>query len=240
MVLVAMTLAGIVILAGGNSKRMGSPKAKLTLPSGETLLDYHVRHAIPLNVPIMIADNKRGFEVDKKVATEFKTSIFHIEDYVPSDESTDSNNISNNKNDGQQIETGGALVAIESALQALSTLNQSEAAQATPSHYLLVVSCDSLISAPTLWQHLRASVTPNQNNNSVICLSDDSHLYPLLALYSLSIESELRAYIDSGQRRVMRFIEPICQAVTFDPQWHPLTNFNTPEDFAKACQALYR
>ena len=83
-------------------------------------------------------------------------------------------------------------------------------------------------------------MTPNQNNNSVICLSDDSHLYPLLGLYSLSIESELRAYIDSGQRRVMRFIEPICQAVTFDPQWHPLTNFNTPEDFAKACQALYR
>lgn len=49
-------LAGIVILAGGASKRMGSPKAQLTLPSNETLLDYHVQHSIMLNVPIMIAD----------------------------------------------------------------------------------------------------------------------------------------------------------------------------------------
>ena len=35
-------LAGIVILAGGLSTRMGSPKALLTLPSGQSLLNYHV------------------------------------------------------------------------------------------------------------------------------------------------------------------------------------------------------
>ena len=51
-------LAGIVILAGGASSRMGTPKAQLLLPTGESLLDYHVRQAAELNVPIMVADNE--------------------------------------------------------------------------------------------------------------------------------------------------------------------------------------
>lgn len=50
-------LAGVVILAGGESSRMGSPKALLSLPNGETLLDFHIRHAKRLNVPVMVADN---------------------------------------------------------------------------------------------------------------------------------------------------------------------------------------
>ena len=54
-------LAGIVILAGGESTRMGSPKALLTLPNGETLLDFHICHAESLTVPVMVADNAKGF-----------------------------------------------------------------------------------------------------------------------------------------------------------------------------------
>ena len=107
-------LAGIVILAGGASKRMGSPKAELILPTGERLLDYHIRQALELSAvvmnkaPIMIADNGLDFTVDAELlATNPELPIFHIADYQ-------STAIVDNS------ETEGPLVAIESALQALS------------------------------------------------------------------------------------------------------------------------
>ena len=126
-------LAGVVILAGGASRRMGTPKAELKLPTDERLLDYHVRQAIKLNVPIMIADNGRNFSVDAELlASNPKLSITHINDY-------DSNSIVENE------ETEGPLVAIESALQSL--ISQSSNNEAS---WLMVISCDSLVTAHNL------------------------------------------------------------------------------------------
>ncbi|WP_201594599.1 molybdenum cofactor guanylyltransferase [Psychrobacter fulvigenes] len=258
-------LAAVVILAGGASSRMGTPKATLTLPTGERLLDYHVRHALALsmtnnNAPIMIADNERGFTVSSDLSANHPQSpIIHIADYGDSSrysQASEEQKSTEQKADGQ-IDTGGALVAIESALQAVLDLNQSANLQCKQSSWLLVISCDSLIPATALWQKLQLSeiqATDSQATESettdiqkiesqtvdkkVICLTDDSHLYPLLGLYQLNVEPDLKAYIDSGGRRGMQFIKPIVQAVPFEKNWQHLTNFNTPEEFKRACASL--
>lgn len=224
----AKSLAGVLILAGGLSTRMGSPKALLKLPSGETLLDYHVRSATQLGVPILIADNGQGFLTQVETAN---SSISYIQDYQP--------HSSNTEFDSKH--SAGPLGAILAGMQRLLADNESK--------WLLVVSCDSLVNSFDIWQYLTEEKAQNLSKCAtalngpnaqpqMYCLADNERDYPLLALYQLALSEPLKDYLDSGERRVMRFISPVSQSVPMPQDWYTLSNLNTSEQFQTACQQL--
>ncbi|WP_296205971.1 molybdenum cofactor guanylyltransferase [Psychrobacter sp. UBA3962] len=248
----AQSLAGVVILAGGLSTRMGSPKALLKLPSGETLLDYHVRSAKQLGVTILIADNGQGFATQVETANR---CINYIDDYQPHS----SNPEAANKH------SAGPLGAILAGMQQLLVNNDSDngkdncseaKSSEVGSKWMLVVSCDSLVNASDIWHYLKAQSSATQSvpiPDSLIAtaitdeeivqpqmygLVDNERDYPLLALYQLSLAEPLKAYLDSGERRVMCFISPISQSIAMPRTWYTLCNLNTPEQFQTACQQL--
>lgn len=225
----AKSLAGVLILAGGLSTRMGSPKALLKLPIGETLLDYHVRSAAKFGVPILIADNGQGFATQVEA---MNSTINYIQDYQP--------HSSNPEADSKH--SAGPLGAILAGMKQLLAGNESK--------WLLVVSCDSLVNSFDIWQYLAEekpqsfllnsfrAVNENNAQPKMYCLADNERDYPLLALYQLQLAEPLKAYLDSGERRVMRFISPIGQSVPMLQEWYRLSNLNTPEQFQIACQQL--
>ena len=236
-------LAGIVILAGGLSTRMGSPKALLTLPSGQSLLNYHVQRASQLGVPILIADNAQGFSTQIEDAV---ISLIHVEDYQPQSSHADA----------KHKHSAGPLGAILSAMQQLLDQPVTDQTGLTDtnniSQWMLVVSCDSLVSATDIWKQVtefiattaKPVVGASQRDVTqtacpqVYCLTDNERMYPLLGLYQLSVAETLQAYLDAGERRVMGFIKPVCQHVAMPESWHALSNLNTPEQFKQACQSL--
>ena len=196
-------LAGIVILAGGESSRMGSPKALLKLANGETLLEFHIRHAKNLNVPVMVADNGKHFCQDNTVKI--------IDDYIKNDETS---------------KGAGALSAIAGAMAHL------------PHHagYLLVISCDSLVSAHQLFDTLTAQSVQNAD---VIYVKSDKD-YPLLGLYSLDLTDKLQGYLDNGGRSVMKFLSEVnVKTVDLPNDWVKLANFNDKDEFELALIKFY-
>lgn len=257
-------LAGILILAGGLSSRMGSPKALLSLPSGESLLHYHVRHARQFGVPIIIADNGQGFMAQVEPvnsSAKAMSPIYQVLDYQP--------HCSNPE--AKHKHSAGPLGAILAGMQQLlledkaeiSSLNEgdsnrnSHAHSCSESKWMLVVSCDSLVNAGDIWQYLAdqtdqteqkvhglAKATPVNEPQSLpplpqmYCLMDNERDYPLLAVYQLALSTPLKDYLDKGERRVMGFIRPISQSIPMPQAWYTLCNLNTPEQFQSACQQV--
>lgn len=198
-----INLSGIVILAGGESSRMGSPKALLPLPTGETLLDFHICHAESLTVPVMVADNAKGFCQHDDVML--------VKDYL----------LNNTTGKG-----AGALSAIAGAMAHL------------PHHagYLLVISCDSLVSAHQLFDTLTAQSVQNAD---VIYVKSDKD-YPLLGLYSLDLTDKLQGYLDNGGRSVMKFLSEVnVKTVDLPNGWVKLANFNDKDEFELALIKFY-
>ena len=214
-------LQAILILAGGQSRRMGTDKALLTLPSKQTLLEHHIdgamtladkavdnataKAASKLGVPIFIADNQKHLLAKIKPINS-KSPIISIEDYQAGQ--------------GALSAIAGAMLTSEKINEKLSEkLNSKQKLEPQPDNaYLLVVSCDAMVTANEIWTGLQPYLAINQATNQaatsmpqrpyIYCFADSEHSYPLLGLYPYALKQALLDYLHTGSQRVMSFIKP--------------------------------
>ncbi|WP_227429708.1 molybdenum cofactor guanylyltransferase [Psychrobacter sp. I-STPA6b] len=227
-------LQAILILAGGQSRRMGADKALLTLPSKQTLLEHHIDGAITLadklGVPILIADNQKNFLAKIKPINS-KIPIISIDDYQAGQ--------------GALSAIAGAMLASDKPNKKLSEkLNTKQKFEPqTDNAYLLVLSCDAMVTANEIWQTLYTylqtlQTKPLLNQPHIFCFADSEHSYPLLGLYPYALKQALLDYLHTGSQRVMSFIKPYQITIDLPKDWQGLVNINTPEQFIQACQLL--
>lgn len=254
-------LVGVLILAGGESTRMGRPKALLAVPnlvsnsisnsikdSEQTLLEFHIRHALPVarayDVPIWIADNGKGFTWRDDVlgdTCDDRANISYSQDYLPNEHS---------QSKGGQSKGAGALSAICGAMSALGLHDtDSDTSKCLSSKYLLVLSCDSLVGADSLFELLndkrlndnRLSDKRLDETTPVLYVKSQAQHkdYPLLGLYRCELFARLCAYLERGERSVMKFLASVgVHSVPLPNDLQSLANFNTPDEFYQAVQVL--
>lgn len=99
----------------------------------------------------------------------------------------------------------------------------------TESDYLLFVPCDTPFLPHNLLQKLQTAL--RINNVDIAYAHDGERPHPTFALIRRSVRDELRNYLDSGERRLLRFFQSQKSvAVDFSEQKIAFSNFNTLED----------
>lgn len=95
--------------------------------------------------------------------------------------------------------------------------------------YILCIPCDSPQPPNDLLPRLLHCLA-QQEASSAICY-DGKRLQPLFSLISCSLQTELKSFLDSGNRKVHTFFENIHAAICdFSDQPECFHNFNTLED----------
>ena len=187
----------LLILCGGQSSRMGSPKALLPV-NGGTLLDYLAANAVPSR-PLWLADDGSGLPAPARAV--------RLPDAL--------------------LDKQGPLSAVLSALQ------QARRQGLTG---VYVMTCDTLIAPEAMIGRLNAAGAPDCD--TVLMLRSPATAYPLLAYWPGALSDGLAAYLESGSRRVMRWVAQIQARDTAMPDaWQPYANFNTPAEFSAALAA---
>ena len=200
-----------IIVAGGQSRRLGQDKRKLRLwgERGPTLLEHTLSVVQPLcNEMIVVLNDAEAWP--------------NLQARLVADVYADA----------------GSLGGIYAGLSAATN------------EFALVVAADMPLLNSAL---LHAMLAQPREYDALVPRTGEigqarnaMHLEPMHAVYRRTCLAPLRATLDSGQRRIIAFLERIHMVTLgpeelrrYDPAFNSFRNLNTPEDLA-AVQAMVR
>ena len=181
-----------VVLAGGNSSRMGQDKATLKLASGETFLERAIANLAQACRSVAVS----GRAVDR-------ADVFSIADLKP------------------QL---GPAMAVWSAVQ-FAKERGFEAVLVVPVDMPLVdAAClRRLVAASREHEGARGEALP------VCAMAADGVPHPLLGVYPVSLERELRNLAESERRSLLGWLQSRLHRTVELPE-AGMRDFNTPAD----------
>ncbi len=194
-----------VILAGGQSKRMGENKATLYW-RGDRLIDHSLKRLTSQVQRVLVSTNQ--------TLPDLPTGIPQLAD---------------------TLENAGPLSGVLAGLEWLQPQPQIPRENIQPRkdesldqpEWLLSVAVDTPLIPTTLLSELAEHWRPNL---AVLASHYQQRRHPTCALWHRSLTPILREYLDQGERRLMRFIEQQTHTyVAFDHHKEdPFINLNTP------------
>jgi molybdopterin-guanine dinucleotide biosynthesis protein A len=138
--------------------------------------------------------------------------------------------ISANRNQARYAALGAQVVSDRRAGYQGALSGIESAFIASDADWLYVVPVD-VLGMPGDWlEQLQRAV--RQTGLPWCGTRDGDRLQPLLGLWSRELLGLLSAYLDSGERRVMRFVEPWSDGALALPGDRHLLNLNTPKALA--------
>lgn len=195
-------LKAVVILCGGDSRRMGTDKALVDV-DGSPLLRRHVEaiHSLNLELPIFISSGVKRYAILDEY------DVNYVADLVAG---------------------AGPLSGLAGALRA------AEEAGVTDGH-IFAMPVDTLLPPRVLLDEL----TKTGLAGSEVALIKGERLHPLHGLFPISAAARLRTFVQSGGRAVMAFLETLhIEEVSIGEEWELCLNFNYPDEFVAAREAL--
>lgn len=222
----AFNPVAVAILAGGQSTRMGQDKALLpvttqgNVPSSSIpLIAYHAQAAAHLGAPVLVCSGGQNYDAHLK-GHQVKDMVA-IADYTP----LESDGADGHSSTHVASKSFGPLAGLAAALRWSADTGHQ------PNDWVLVLSVDNGVTAPQLHQHIKVELG-NTNDTEAILLTDGTRDYPLLGAYRIDLALRLCDYLDTGERKVMAFLDSVqVQKVLAPASWKHALNFNTPQQY---------
>ena len=115
-----------------------------------------------------------------------------------------------------RIGNGGPLAGIHSLLHVV------------PAEYLFTVPCD----VPYLSIHVIDALVRNLERDTVVVAHDGDRMHPLIGVYPRSLSGQLETYLETGGRKVSRFLETVrYRPVDVSRYRAEVRNINTPTEY---------